>query len=51
MANRAKQPKLPGMEPESIKAIDDAADTYYDVMTERCKLSKEEDGRITSSTR
>ena len=42
-AAKKKQGFLPGMDPPSIKAIDDAADIYYDVMTERVKLSKEED--------
>ena len=40
---KAKQGYLEGMDPPRIKAIDDAADTYYDVMQERCRLSKEED--------
>ncbi len=40
---KAKQGFLPGTEPEFIAALDDAADTYYDAMQERCRLSKEED--------
>lgn len=46
MATKTRKPKsgfLPGMEPPRIKAIDDAAETYYEVMMDRCKLSKEED--------
>lgn len=44
MAKRkAKQPRLPGMEPESIKELDDAAEIYFDAMQARVKLSKEED--------
>lgn len=44
--NRKKKPKqgfIPGMEPESFRDLDDAADNYYDTMRERVKLSKEED--------
>ena len=37
---RPRQGTLKGMEP--IKAVDDAAQNYLDVMLERCKLSKEE---------
>lgn len=33
---------LPGMEPPSIRAIDNAADIYYDRMMERTVLSKKE---------
>jgi hypothetical protein len=40
---KAKQAHLNGMEPETIKAVDDAAEIYHDVKLERCKLSKEED--------
>ena len=40
---KAKQGRLDGMEPESIREIDDAAENYFDVMQDRCKLSKEED--------
>lgn len=40
---KPKQGHLPGLEPPRIKAIDDAAETYFEVMTDRCKLSKEED--------
>jgi hypothetical protein len=39
---KVQQGHLEGLEPPRIKAIDDAADTYYEVMMERCKLSKEE---------
>lgn len=42
---RTRRPKrgfLPGMEPISNPAIDAATDHYFDVMTERCKLSKQE---------
>lgn len=42
-APRLRQDSLPGMETPRIKAIDDAAATYYEVMMDRCKLSKEED--------
>lgn len=40
---RPKQGFIPGTEPPSVPAIDAAADTYYDAMQERCRLSKEED--------
>lgn len=40
---RAKQGHLDGMAPPSIPALDDAADTYYEAMQERCRLSKDED--------
>jgi hypothetical protein len=40
---RPKQQFLDGMEPPRIKAIDDAADTYYSAMLERQRLTKEED--------
>lgn len=40
---RAKQGRLPGMEPDSIRELDDAAENYFDVVRDRCKLSKEED--------
>jgi hypothetical protein len=44
---RTKKPKQAflseDLAPPIIKPIEDAADTYYDVMVERCKLSKEED--------
>ncbi len=40
---RPKQGYLPTMEPPSIPEIDAAAEHYYEVMTERCRLSKEED--------
>jgi hypothetical protein len=42
-AKRPRQQRIPGTEPESIKAIDDAADNYYEVMVERVRLSKQED--------
>ena len=45
---RAKKPKqghLEGMAPPSIKAIDDAADNYFETMQERVKLSGEEHER------
>mgnify|MGYP001590952941 CR=1 FL=1 len=45
---RAKQGFLPDMAPPSIKPIDYAADNYFEVMTERCKLSKEEDEKKTA---
>jgi len=40
---KARQGHLEGLEPPSVRAIDDAAETYYETMQERCKLSKEED--------
>lgn len=40
---RPKQGRLPGMEPLSVREIDDAAANYFEVMTDRCKLSKDED--------
>src|SRR5262245_24668416 len=49
MATKKAKPKkdrqsfIPGTEPPSIPAIDDAADTYYEAMMERVKLSAEED--------
>ena len=48
---RRKKPKqghLDGMEPPSIKALDDAADNYYEAMMDRVKLSKEEDEAKTN---
>lgn len=39
---RAKQRHLPGMEPETIPALEGAAANYYDVMMERTELSKQE---------
>lgn len=42
-AKKLKQQFIPGTEPESIPAIDAAAETYHEVMTERCGLSKQED--------
>lgn len=43
MAKKMKQGHLDGMAPPSNRIVDDAAETYFDVMQERCKLSKEED--------
>ena len=40
---KPKQGHLEGMDPPSVRAIDDAAETYYETMQERCKLSKDED--------
>lgn len=43
---RTKKPKqgyLPEMDPPRNRAVDAAAETYFDTMQERCKLSKEED--------
>lgn len=37
---RAKQGYLPDMEPPSVKAIDDAAENYYDTMLERKSLGE-----------
>lgn len=45
---KAKQAHLDGMEPPSIKAIDDAAENYYDTMQDRVKLSREEDEAKTA---
>ena len=39
---RPKQAVLPGTEDQFIAALEDATATYYDVMIDRCKLSKEE---------
>lgn len=41
-ANRARQRHLPTMEPPSIPRLDEAANRYYDTMTERVKLNQEE---------
>jgi hypothetical protein len=38
----ARQKRLPGMEEETVAALEDAAHTYYDAMMERVKLSEEE---------
>ena len=38
----AAQLYIEGTEPPRIKEIDDAASDYFEVMTDRCKLSKEE---------
>ena len=43
ISSRVRQGHLAGLEPPRIKKIDDAAEVYYDVMTARCKLTKEED--------
>ena len=40
---KPRQKHLPGLKPPSIPALDEAAETYYEVMIERCKLSKDED--------
>lgn len=40
---RATQGHLNGMEPESIPALDDAAENYFDTMQKRVKLSKEDE--------
>jgi tRNA C32,U32 (ribose-2'-O)-methylase TrmJ len=40
--SRTKKQYLPGLEPPSHKDVDGAAETYYDAMMERTKLSKEE---------
>ncbi len=40
---KAKQGFIEGMEPPHIKAIDDAAENYYDTMLERKALSETED--------
>ncbi len=40
---KVKQGFIEGMEPESIREIDDAAENYEEVVQERTKLSKEED--------
>ena len=47
---RAKQKLLedPVFEQSRVKAIDDAADNYFEVMQDRCKLSKEEDEKKTA---
>lgn len=47
---KPKQNYLPieGIEPPSIPALDDAADTYYEAMQERIGLSKEEDEAKTN---
>lgn len=39
---RGKQIMIPGTEPGGIAELDGAADTYYDAMMERTRLSKEE---------
>ena len=49
MATRKpKQGHLSGMEPPSIAELDDAADNYFETMTDRCKLSKTEDEQKTA---
>lgn len=43
---RGRKPRqgwIDGMEPESFPDVDDAAEIYFEAMTARCKLSKEED--------
>lgn len=40
---KAKQEFLEGMEPPRVKAIDDAADNYFDTMQDRKALSETED--------
>jgi hypothetical protein len=40
---RVKQEFIPGTEPPRVREIDDAAETYYEAMMERVKLSKDED--------
>ena len=42
-SKKLRQRRLPGTEEPTIKALDDAAENYYEAMTERCKLSKTED--------
>lgn len=42
-SKRKRQGPLPGMEEHFNQRIEDAASTYYEAMTERCRLSKEED--------
>lgn len=39
---RPKQKNLPGTEDETNRAVEQAADSYWDVMCERCELSKTE---------
>lgn len=46
--SRAKQGYIDGMEPPSHKDVDHAAENYFEVMRERCKLSKEEDEKKTA---
>lgn len=41
-STRTKPAYLPGMEPPRIKALDDAADIYYDAMQDRLSESKAE---------
>ena len=47
---RVKQDVLddPVFVQQRIRAVDDAADNYYEVMQERCVLSKEEDEKKTA---
>lgn len=42
-ARRPKQLVIPGTEQQFNPSVEDATATYYDVMMERCKMSKEED--------
>ena len=45
---KVKQGHLPEMAPPTIKAIDEAAENYYDVMKKRVVLSKDEDEKKTA---
>ncbi len=45
---RAKQLRIPGTEPGGIAELDTAADSYYDTMQSRLKLTKEEDEAKTT---
>ena len=53
---KKKRPRKPKQEllddpvfvQQRIRAVDDAADNYYEVMQERCVLSKEEDEKKTA---
>lgn len=45
---RLRQQRLPGLEPDSHKDIDAAADHYYETMMERVGMSKEEDEAKTA---
>jgi tyrosine-protein phosphatase YwqE len=42
MAKRPKQSLIPGSEPERIKALDDAAEIYYDAVQERLPYTQAE---------
>lgn len=39
---RGKQLRFEGMEPPSVPALDDAAETYYEAIQHRVRLSREE---------